>query len=297
LLLDYLCGNAENATVKSRLAGGIDSRHFESSIDGSPRSRGSAMRPTQLLFSALFFAMQFASNVPRPGTVAGSIGFPAMPPQEAASRYPGTSGQMQKAIPPVPTVVYIDGQVPGAPAWPEFPKLAIVQKDFQFSPSLLVIPTNTSVSFPNQDAEFHNVFSYSKTKRFDLGRYPKGESKDVMFDKPGIVKIYCEVHPWMRAVVLVLENPFYTLVARDGSFSIPGIPAGHYDMVVWNIDAGARKLSVDVSSGNISRLHIRLAGESRPAERDRRLQGENPASMSASTSGAILEGACCARKH
>jgi plastocyanin len=255
------------------------------------------MRPIRLLFSAFLLAMQFVSSVPQPGTIAGRIAIKAMPPQEVASRYPAAGGQVQRTTLPVPTVVYIDGPVAGAPVWSVPSKMVIVQKDLQFSPSLLVAPKNTTVSFPNEDSEFHNVFSYSRSKRFDLGRYPKGESKDVIFDKPGIVKIYCEVHPWMRAVILVLENPFYAIVAADGSFSIRGIPAGHYDMVVWNIDAGTKKLGVNVPSGSTSELQIQLSGESQSTNREPVMRVENLAAKTVSTAGAILEGACCARKR
>lgn len=255
------------------------------------------MRPIQLLLSALLFAMQFVSSAPQPGTVAGKIAIKAMPPQEVASRYPAAGGPVQETALPIPTVVYIDGPVAGAPIWSELSKKVIVQKGLQFSPNLLVIPKNTTVSFPNEDNEFHNVFSYSKPKRFDLGRYPKGESKDVIFEKPGIVKIYCEVHPWMRAVILVLENPFYAIVSEDGSFSIRGIPAGHYDMVVWNIDAGIRKTGVDVPAGSTSELQIHLSDESQFTDREQVMKAENPVAKPASTAGAIREGACCERKR
>ena len=83
-----------------------------------------------------------------------------------------------------------------------------------------------TVSFPNGDPLFHNVFSYSRAKRFDLGRYPKGESKTVVFDKPGYVKVLCEVHKWMRAGILVVENPYHAVVQESGRFQFDEVPAG-----------------------------------------------------------------------
>jgi plastocyanin len=215
-----------------------------------------------LLLSGALLGTQFLPSPPQPGTVAGRIELKVNPPQQEASRYPSAGGQMQQPIQPIPSVVYIDGPVSGSPPWPVLQKAAIVQKNFQFAPSLLIIPVGTTVSFPNQDSEFHNVFSYSKAKRFDLGRYPKGESKSVVFSALGIVKIYCEVHPWMRAAILVLENPFYAVAAQDGTFSIRGIPAGHYGLVVWNVDAGSKKVGVNVSAGDTCEIQVLLSGES-----------------------------------
>jgi plastocyanin len=220
-----------------------------------------------------------------------------VPPQEASSRYPTTSGQVQQSITPIPTVVYIDGPIANAPAWPKPSNLAIEQKNFQFVPSLLVVSKGTSVAFPNEDSEFHNVFSYSKAKRFDLGRYPKGESKNVFFDTPGIVKIYCEVHPWMRAVVLVLENPFFAVVAANGTFAIRGIPAGHYDLVIWNIDAGSKKVGVDVTAGNDPVVRIQLSGRFEAEGVARVMTPNAPAAGALDPANPHGKGACCAGKR
>jgi len=204
---------------------------------------------------------------------------------------------MQQSIEPMPTVVFVDGPVTGAQAWPRIPKPVIIQKDLQFSPPLLVIPKDVSVAFPNEDSEFHNVFSYSKPRRFDLGRYPKGESKSVVFDKSGIVKIYCEVHPWMRAAVLVLENPYYAVVSGDGAFAIRGVPAGHYDLTIWNIDAGSKKVEVDVSPVKSPQILIQLTGVFDDEVTE---QIMNPAALEGERRDRpdeLARGACCAGKR
>jgi hypothetical protein len=254
------------------------------------------MRAAGLLFAAVLTLMQFVPGTPQPGTVAGKIEIKATAPQQAASRYPLPGGQVQKSVAPIPTVVFVDGPVTGAPAWPRIPRPEIVQKDLQFSPVLLVIPRDVSVAFPNEDSEFHNVFSYSKPKRFDLGRYPKGESKSVVFDRPGIVKIYCEVHPWMRAAVLVLENPYYAVVSGDGTFAIRGIPAGHYDLTIWNIDAGSKKVEVDVSPVKSPQLMIRLTGEFDAGVEEQTLNPAILAGAGRDRPGDLSRGACCAGK-
>jgi plastocyanin len=215
----------------------------------------------------------------------------------AVSRYPSPGGPLQRRIDPIPTVVFVDGPLVGAPPWPESVRTVIAQKGLQFHPALLVVPRNASVSFPNEDNEFHNVFSYSKAKRFDLGRYPKGESKSVTFDKPGIVKTYCEVHPWMRAAILVLETPCYAVVSGDGSFSIAGIPAGRHELVVWNIDGGSKKVVVDIAAGKTLELQIRLAGGFEAAFPEEELSIDTLPGIGAGPTDALPRGVCCAGKR
>jgi len=255
------------------------------------------VRPICLLSSAIFLGMQLIPETPQSGTVSGRVEMKAIPPRTVVSRYPSHGGPLQRTIDPLPTVVFIDGPVAGAPPWPKPFTTVIAQKGFRFSPSLLVVPRNTSVSFPNEDNEFHNVFSYSKAKRFDLGRYPKGESKSVTFDKPGIVKAYCEVHPWMRAAILVLDTPCYAIVSGDGSFSIEGIPAGRYGLVVWNIDAGSEKVTVDVTSGRKLELKIRLSGGFEAAVLEREMRLDTLAGKIAGPADDLPNGVCCAGRR
>jgi hypothetical protein len=105
------------------------------------------------------------------------------------------------------------------------------------------------VAFPNRDPFFHNVFSYSGAARFDLGRYPEGESKSVTFREPGIVRVYCEVHDFMRAAVIVTENPYHARPDAEGRFRIPGVPPGTYTLVGWHADQGTVTEEVTVSEG------------------------------------------------
>ena len=134
----------------------------------------------------------------------------------------------------------------------------MAQADTAFSPAALAIPVGTTVSFPNKDTFFHNVFSYSGSARFDLGRYPRGQAKEVTFDKPGIVKVYCEVHEFMRAIIVVTESPFHAVVDQTGAFRIDGIPPGRYRFVVWHPDLDPVEREVEVVAGRAARLDAEL---------------------------------------
>lgn len=183
-----------------------------------------------------------------PGTLKGKITTKAKKkmPRRVAQRYPGKHKQPAKPVRPLPAVILVMGKVPGHPAPAQAKKYQMVQENFDFKPPLLIIPVNASVDFPNRDPEFHNVFSYSKIKRFDLGRYHQGESKRVKFPKPGIGKIYCEIHEWMRAAIVVVESPFYATADEEGNYIIQNIPAGTYKLLVWKMDHKRAKREVKI---------------------------------------------------
>ena len=133
--------------------------------------------------------------------------------------------------PPV-AVVYLEGNFPPLP---EGTVVRMEQKDLVFVPQLLPIQVGTRVEFPNLDDTFHNIFSYSHTKRFDLGRY-RGDEKpvpSVVFDTPGLVTLRCEIHEHMRGVILVLATPHFVITDTDGNFRLDGLPAGTYQLKAW----------------------------------------------------------------
>ena len=109
----------------------------------------------------------------------------------------------------------------------------LVQKNRMFMPHLLVIPVGSIVSFPNEDPFFHNVFSLFNGKRFDLGLYEAGTSKDVAFSREGVSYIFCNIHPQMGAIVLALSTPYYATADRSGVFRIDDVPNGEYELHVW----------------------------------------------------------------
>lgn len=109
----------------------------------------------------------------------------------------------------------------------------LLQKDKQFHPHLLVVPTGTSVEFPNMDPFFHNVFSLFNGKRFDLGLYETGTHRSVTFDREGVSYIFCNIHPEMAAIVITLNSPWFTISDGNGSVVIRDVPPGRYRMHLW----------------------------------------------------------------
>jgi plastocyanin len=107
------------------------------------------------------------------------------------------------------------------------------QRSETFVPHLLAITVGTTVDFPNDDRTYHNVFSLSKAKRFDLGRYAAGRSKSVRFDRPGVVRVFCEIHSHMNAFILVFTHRFFGVTDQDGRYQIDGVPPGTYTLVAW----------------------------------------------------------------
>ena len=144
-------------------------------------------------------------------------------------------------------VVWIEGLPGGAVAAPHTARME--QKDERFAPRVLPVLAGTTVAFPNGDGIFHNVFSLSSARTFDLGRYPRGESKSVRFDRPGVVQVFCHIHSDMRAVVLVLDTPAFTMPAGDGRYTIAGVPPGEYTLVAWHERASPIRRRVRVSAG------------------------------------------------
>lgn len=193
-----------------------------------------------------------------PGVIEGVLRVPPAPTRRVAQRYPGMGAGPARTVQEIEPLVYLRGSVAGAPA-PPARDGAMAQKDTAFTPSLLVVPRGATVEFPNRDSFFHNVFSYSAVARFDLGRYPKGESKSVTFDEPGVAKIYCEVHDFMRAAVIVVENPFHAVPDDEGRFRIRGVPPGTYTLVAWHPDQGTAEREVTVPDGGTARVELDLS--------------------------------------
>jgi plastocyanin len=193
----------------------------------------------------------------RAGVIEGVVRIPERPPRRVANRYPAGGAPAPLPLQDVPAVVYMEGAVAGVSVPP--PRtIRIAQKDSTFVPAAVIVPVGGTVAFPNQDPIFHSVISSSPAKRLDLGRYPQGESKSVVFDRPGVVKVYCNVHKHMRSAVVVVENPFNAVVDADGRFRISDVPAGRHTLVIWHSDHDPEEVEVDVPEGGVARVEVTL---------------------------------------
>ena len=189
------------------------------------------------------------------GVVRGVLRPPAVVVSAPAPRssYPGSlhalPGAHDHAGPRVSEAVI---SIEGLPAPAEsmlarpaaMPRLA--QQNQSFVPHVLAVSVGTTVDFPNFDPIFHNVFSVSPGKRFDLGKYPRGQSRRVRFDRAGVVQVYCDIHSNMAAFIVVLPSRAFTQPDDAGAFALPALPAGEYTLRVWHPDYPplARKIRV-----------------------------------------------------
>ena len=154
-------------------------------------------------------------------------------------------------------VVYLESETPLTPAQHgSGEKLQMAQLGETFIPHVLPVMAGSTVEFPNQDPIFHNVFSLSGTRTFDLGRYPKGDSRSVTFDQPGIVPVFCHLHSDMSAIILVLETPFFTVPDGDGQYRIDDIPPGSYTLVAWHVRSERVEKKVEVIAGEVLEINI-----------------------------------------
>jgi plastocyanin len=164
-----------------------------------------------------------------------------------------TTGDVLATNPPL-AVVYLEGSFPKPTS---LPTKEVAQKDLAFVPALLPIQVGTRVEFPNLEKDtYHNIFSYSPAKRFDLGRYRPNEKPvpSQVFDVAGLVTLRCDIHEHMRGLILVLATPHYTTTDENGSFRLTGLPAGHYTVKAWIDSRTTREHPVDLKSGSTSRV-------------------------------------------
>src|ERR1041384_2411055 len=152
-------------------------------------------------------------------------------------------------------VVYLDGHF-SPPA--SLPMKEVAQKDLMFIPALLPIEVGTRVQFPNLDDTYHNIFSYSPPKRFDLGRYRPEERPipSVVFDQPGLVTLRCDIHEHMRGLILVLSTPYFVMTDTAGRFRLDKLPPGKYMLKAWIDSRTTREKPVELKDGQT--LHVDL---------------------------------------
>ena len=152
------------------------------------------------------------------------------------------------------SVVYLEAVSQGAFEARPTGRAVLDQRQETFVPYVLPITVGTTVQFPNSDPIYHNVFSFSKPKRFDLGRYPQGRIKTVQFDSPGIVRVFCEIHSHMSAFILVFSHHYFDSTDETGRYRIDAVPPGVYDVSVWTDGEVRKSESVTVRAGEATDL-------------------------------------------
>src|SRR5438046_1325024 len=205
-------------------------------------------------------SLRSAASAARPGAIRGRVELRrAAPPIE---RRPGVADLGQPAAldttDRLRSVVYLETAPRGAFETTEGGHAVMDQRNETFVPHVLAITTGTTVDFPNSDKFYHNVFSLSKIKTFDLGRYAAGHSRPVRFDRAGIVRVFCDIHSHMNAFILVFSHPFFALTDAEGRYRIDKVPPGTYGVIAWNEGTPSETMQALVPDGGVSELDFTL---------------------------------------
>jgi plastocyanin len=212
-----------------------------------------------LVTSALAVSLRAAAQGAATGAIRGRVAVPDVPAAPARPAVGDLSGATHPVVDRRRVVVYLES----APrnAFDELrPGLARMdQRGEQFVPRVLAITVGTSVLFPNNDKTFHNVFSLSRVKTFDLGRYRPGRTgRPVRFDRPGIVPVFCDIHTHMSAFILVFGHPFFAVSDTDGRYQIDGVPPGTYSLRVWSELGSVQPRPVTVRDGGTAEVNVQV---------------------------------------
>ena len=198
------------------------------------------------------------------GRIEGQVRL-IMPPTSAVPSgvYPSrrVSRPLPKASEIANVIVYLK-DVPRA-GEPVTMHATITQKDEAFVPRVVAITRGSTIDFPNTDPFFHNVFSLSRGANFDLGRYPRGESRGRRFPNAGLVKVYCHIHSHMTASIMVFDHSYFRIPAADGTFALGDVPAGTYQISAWHERIGESVHSVKVEPGRTARVDFALPMDQR----------------------------------
>ena len=216
-----------------------------------------------ILAGGVIAAVMLAGSTPhavRSGSISGRVQLRRAP--VPPGRRPGIADLGTPAIQPMAerqmSVVYLETAPRGAFEQTESKRATMDQRNETFVPHVLTITAGTTVEFPNSDRIYHNVFSFSKPRPFDLGRYAVGRSKAVRFDRPGIVRVFCDIHSHMSAFILVFSHPFFSVTDAVGRYRIDDVPPGNYTLVAWNEGVSSASRVVAVTDGGSTETDFSL---------------------------------------
>jgi len=199
------------------------------------------------------------------GSVSGKIVIQAMTMSETSehgTRY-HSSGMAPVAHPRAITmnkysnmIVYLEGKDLEQEKSKDISKTLMDQRNAEFIPHVLPIQQGTVVDFVNHDNMYHNIFSLSSTKKFNIGRRPTGEAVPVQFDKAGIVQIFCDIHSQMTAYIVVLKNPYFVQPDEHGNYSLENVPVGTYTLKVWHERLSSKEQVITISPNRTSTINF-----------------------------------------
>ena len=195
------------------------------------------IRPRRLLLAiALLLVSSAGARTEQTGTVKGTV----------------TTGPDRQVV--ADAVVMIEGPANGSGTT----RATMNQQHEAFAPHVLGVAVGTTVDFPNGDPVLHNVFSTSPAKRFDLGMYGQGETRNVVLDSPGVVLVRCNVHSRMTGYIVVHSNPYVAVTDAHGSYTITGVPPGTYQARIWHEELSGRTVPVKIFDGRVTPLDFAL---------------------------------------
>jgi plastocyanin len=211
--------------------------------------------PTVLLVAAI--SLLLGGRPPATGNIRGRVDVRGATMQHDVRPDPSALGMsnMRDPLERRRSVVYLETAPRGAFDPGEERRARMDQRNERFEPHVLAIVAGTWVEFPNGDRTYHNVFSLSKTKEFNLGRYAVGRSKSVRFERPGVVRVFCDIHSHMTAFILVFAHRYFAVTDDEGKYRLDGVPPGTYKLVVWNEmvhgDSPSRSITIGEAGGDV----------------------------------------------
>ena len=214
--------------------------------------------------AGLAMTLETAPSAQGTGSVRGrvSIGIPVT----AKRATPTYSRSVQTvALAPESEVRHVVVYVKDAPRTAVPPMRAeIRQRNENFVPHIIAVTVGSTVDFPNDDPIYHNVFSLSRTKTFDLGRFPQGKSRGEVFNKPGVVKVFCQIHSHMSATVMVFNHPWFAIPEEEGTFELPNVPLGMHQITAFHERLGDTTQQLQVEPGRAATVDFVLPVPAQP---------------------------------